>query len=56
MEFDDPIQRKAKRIKRRNFVAKNNRHRGKRHTASNQYTRKLKQPFRYALESDTEQP
>ena len=44
MEYEDKLQRKSKRVKRRNFVAKNNRHKGKRHAAASDYRRKSKYP------------
>ena len=44
MDFEDKLQRKSRRIKRRNFVAKNNRHKGKRHAAGTDYQRKPKYP------------
>ncbi len=50
MEFEDKLQRKSRRIKRRNFVAKNNRHKGKRHASASDYRRKPKYPHIGTLE------
>jgi len=38
------LDRKLKRMKRRNFVAKNNRHRAKKHASLKDYNRKSKYP------------
>ena len=51
MEYEDKLQRKSKRLKRRNFVAKNNRHKGGRHTTASDYKRKPKHPHIGTLES-----
>ena len=51
MEFEDKLQRKSRRIKRRNFVAKNNRHKGKRHASASDYRRKPKYPHASMYES-----
>ena len=50
MEFEDKLQRKSRRIKRRNFVAKNKRHKGKRHASASDYKRKPKYPHIGTLE------
>jgi len=42
MNLDHRAEQKLKRLKRRNFVAKNNKHRAKRHASIKQYTRKPK--------------
>ena len=42
MNLDDRAEQKLKRLKRRNFVAKNNKHRAKQHASHKQYTRKPK--------------
>jgi len=42
MNLDDRTEQKLKRLKRRNFVAKNNKHRAKHHASLKQYTRKPK--------------
>ena len=44
MEYEDKLQRKSKRLKRRNFVAKNNRNKSKRHVSASEYRRKPKYP------------
>ncbi len=41
---DYHTERKAKRIKRRNFVAKHNPHRAKKHASLKDYKRKTKYP------------
>ena len=51
MEFEDKLQRKSSRIKRRNFVAKSNRHKGGRHAAASDYKRKPKYPHLPMYES-----
>ena len=42
MNLDDRAEQKLKRLKRRNFVAKNNKHRAKQHASLKQYTRRPK--------------
>ena len=42
MNTDHKAEQKFKRLKRRNFVAKNNKHRAKRHASLKAYTRKPK--------------
>ena len=42
MNTDHRAEQKFKRLKRRNFVAKNNKHRAKRHASLKAYTRKPK--------------
>jgi hypothetical protein len=42
MNLDDRTEQKLKRLKRRNFVAKNNKHRAKQHASLKQYTRRPK--------------
>jgi len=42
MNLEHRAEQKLKRLKRRNFVAKNNKHRAKRHASIKQYTRKPK--------------
>ena len=51
MDFEDKLQRKSRRIKRRNFVAKNNKHKGKRHVSASDYRRKPKYPHASMYES-----
>ena len=51
MDFEDKLQRKSRRIKRRNFVAKNNKHKGKRHASASDYRRKPKYPHASMYES-----
>ena len=51
MDFEDKLQRKSRRIKRRNFVAKNNKHKGKRHVSASDYRRKPKYPHASMNES-----
>ena len=42
MNLEDRTEQKLKRLKRRNFVAKNNKHRAKQHASLKQYTRRPK--------------
>jgi hypothetical protein len=42
MNLDYQVEQKLKRLKRRNFVAKNNKHRAKHHASLKQYTRRPK--------------
>ena len=42
MNLDDRTEQKLKRLKRRNLVAKNNKHRAKQHASLKQYTRRPK--------------
>jgi hypothetical protein len=42
MNIDYQAEQKLKRLKRRNFVAKNNKHRAKHHASLKQYTRRPK--------------
>ena len=51
MDLEDKLQRKSRRIKRRNFVAKNNKHKGKRHVSASDYRRKPKYPHASMYES-----
>ena len=47
MDDNHHLQNKAKRAKRRNFVAKNNKHRAKRHATAKEYDRKPKYQAHY---------
>jgi len=47
MEYDERLERKSKRVRRRNFVAKHNRHRAKRHKSNADYHRHLKHPHQH---------
>ena len=51
MDLEDKLQRKSRRIKRRNFVAKNNKHKCKRHLSASDYRRKPKYPHASMYES-----
>ena len=47
MEYDERLERKSKRVRRRNFVAKHNRHRHKRHRSKSDYQRQTKYPIHH---------
>ena len=47
MDDNHHLQNKVRRAKRRNFVAKNNKHRSKRHATLKDYNRKPKYQAQY---------
>ena len=47
MDDNHHLQNKVRRAKRRNFVAKNNKHRSKRHATLKEYARKPKYQAQY---------